>query len=30
MRIHNMPGKGCVFIIEIPLAAEAPVPKALL
>jgi signal transduction histidine kinase len=23
MKIRNMPGKGCVFVIEIPLAAEA-------
>ena len=22
IRIHNMPGKGCIFIIDVPLAAE--------
>jgi signal transduction histidine kinase len=27
--IRNMPGKGCVFIIEVPLAAEDPVPQAM-
>jgi signal transduction histidine kinase len=24
IRIHNVPGKGCVFIIDIPLAAAIP------
>ena len=27
--IRNMPGKGCVFIIEVPLAAAEPVPHAV-
>ena len=27
--IRNMPGKGCVFIIEVPLAAEEGVPQAV-
>ena len=27
--IRNMPGKGCVFIIDLPLAAEKPVPQAV-
>lgn len=28
--IRNMPGKGCVFSVEVPLAAEeVPVPPAL-
>jgi signal transduction histidine kinase len=27
---RNMPGKGCVFIIDVPLAAANPVPHALL
>ena len=26
--VRNMPGKGCVFIIEVPLATEEPVPQA--
>jgi signal transduction histidine kinase len=30
IRIRNMPGKGCVFIIEVPLAAEASVPEAVV
>jgi signal transduction histidine kinase len=25
---RNMPGKGCVFVIEMPLAAEEPLPQA--
>jgi signal transduction histidine kinase len=29
IRIRNMPGKGCVFIIEVPLAAEEPVSQAV-
>ena len=28
--IRNTPGKGCVFIIEVPLAAAKPVPQAVL
>jgi signal transduction histidine kinase len=28
VRIRNMPGKGCVFIIDVPLAAEELVPEA--
>jgi signal transduction histidine kinase len=27
--IRNMPGKGCVFIIDVPLAAEQSVPEAV-
>ena len=27
--IRNMPGKGCVFIIDLPLALEKPVPQAV-
>lgn len=27
IRIRNMPGKGCVLVIDIPLAAEAPAPQ---
>jgi signal transduction histidine kinase len=27
IRIRNMPGKGCVFIIEVPLATEASGPE---
>jgi signal transduction histidine kinase len=27
---RNMPGKGCVFIIEVPLPAEKPLPQAVL
>ena len=23
IRVRNLPGKGCVFVIEVPLAAEA-------
>ena len=30
IRIRNMPGKGCIFIIEVPLAVEKPVPQAVL
>jgi len=29
IRIRNIPGKGCVFIIEVPLATETPVPADL-
>ena len=28
IRIRNMPGKGCVFVIEVPLATEELVPEA--
>jgi signal transduction histidine kinase len=28
--IRNTPGKGCIFIIAVPLAAEEPVPEAAL
>jgi hypothetical protein len=28
IRIRNMPGKGCVFIIEVPLATEESAPEA--
>jgi signal transduction histidine kinase len=27
IRIRNMPGKGCVFIIDVPLAAEESAPQ---
>ena len=27
IRVRNMPGKGCVFTIEVPLAAEEPVSQ---
>jgi K+-sensing histidine kinase KdpD len=30
MRIGNMPGKGCVFIIEVPLATEESLPEAVV
>jgi len=30
IRVRNMPGKGCVFTIEVPLGAEDPVPQAVL
>jgi light-regulated signal transduction histidine kinase (bacteriophytochrome) len=30
IRIRNMPGKGCVFIIEVPLATEESVPEAVV
>ena len=29
IHIHNMPGTGCVFTIDVPLAAEAPAPQAV-
>jgi signal transduction histidine kinase len=29
IRVRNMPGKGCVFTIEVPLAAEDPVPQTV-
>jgi signal transduction histidine kinase len=29
IRIRNMPGIGCVFIIEVPLAVDEPVPEAV-
>jgi signal transduction histidine kinase len=30
IRVRNMPGKGCVFTIELPLAVEELVPPAVL
>ena len=30
IRIRNMPGKGCVFIIEVPLAAKESVREAVV
>jgi signal transduction histidine kinase len=30
IRIRNMPGKGCIFIIDLPLAAEESVPEPAL
>jgi signal transduction histidine kinase len=30
IRIRNMPGKGCVFIVDMPLAAEDPAAAAAL
>jgi light-regulated signal transduction histidine kinase (bacteriophytochrome) len=30
IRIRNMPGKGCVFTIDVPLAAAESVPQAVL
>ena len=29
IHIRNMPGKGCVFIIDVPLVAEARAPQAV-
>jgi signal transduction histidine kinase len=29
IRIRNMPGKGCVFTIDVPLAADEAVPQAV-
>ena len=29
IRIRNMPGQGCVFTMEVPLAAEDPVPHTV-
>jgi signal transduction histidine kinase len=29
IRIRNLPGTGCVFIIEIPLGADEPAPQAV-
>jgi signal transduction histidine kinase len=29
IHIRNMPGTGCVFTIDVPLAAEAPAPQAV-
>jgi signal transduction histidine kinase len=28
--VRNMPGKGCVFTIDVPLAAEEDVPQAVV
>ena len=30
IRIRNLPGKGCVFTIEVPLAAEESVPAPVV
>jgi signal transduction histidine kinase len=30
IRVRNMPGKGCVFTIDVPLAADESVPQAVL
>jgi signal transduction histidine kinase len=30
IRVRNMPGRGCVFTIEVPLAAEEAVPHAVV
>jgi signal transduction histidine kinase len=30
IRIRNMPGKGCVFVIDMPLAKEQSVPDAVV
>jgi signal transduction histidine kinase len=30
IRIRNMPGKGCVFVIEIPLAENEDAPRAMV
>lgn len=27
IRVRNMPGKGCVFVIDVPLAADARAPQ---
>ena len=27
--VHNEPGKGCMFVLEVPAAAEAAAPIAL-
>jgi len=29
IRIRNMPGKGCVFTIDVPLGTEASLPEAI-
>jgi signal transduction histidine kinase len=30
IRVRNMPGKGCVFVVDVPLAsADAPVPQVV-
>ena len=29
IRIRNMPGKGCIFIIDVPLATQESVPDAV-
>jgi signal transduction histidine kinase len=29
IRIRNLPGTGCVFVIEVPLAAARPVPQGV-
>jgi signal transduction histidine kinase len=30
IRVRNMPGRGCVFTIDVPLAAEEAVPHAVV
>jgi signal transduction histidine kinase len=30
IHIRNMPGKGCVFVIDVPLAADESVPQAVV
>jgi signal transduction histidine kinase len=30
IRVRNMPGRGCVFTIDVPLAAEEAVPQAVV
>ena len=29
IRVRNMPGKGCVFIIDVPLAMEQSLPEVV-
>ncbi len=29
IRIRNLPGTGCIFVIEVPLAAARPVPQGV-
>lgn len=29
IRIRNMPGKGCVFVIDVPLAAAETAPQSV-
>jgi signal transduction histidine kinase len=30
IHIRNMPGKGCVFVIEVPLTAQEPSPQPVV
>jgi signal transduction histidine kinase len=30
IRVRNMPGRGCVFTIDVPLAAEEALPHAVV